>query len=306
VELHKQSDGEELQEAIRKADQEMYDSGIVAVGDICNTNFSFSVKGKSSIFYHSFIEVYGFHPDRAELVFDKALSLAKELRNLHHKNCDSISLVPHAPYSVSDKLFSLLENYSKVQDGPFCIHSQESEDENLLFMNKSGKILERLQHFGINTDFFEPTNQTSIKSILHKLPLDRSLLFVHNTYSNQCDIDFIIENYLQSYFCFCPRANYFIERRFPDFLIFSKLKDRLCLGTDSLASNYSLNFGEEIGFLHLRHPEISLEEILRWSTSNGARFLGVTDWCGSFIKGKLVGLTLLQEAEGKYFSQKVV
>ena len=271
VEKQKQNSAEELQDAMQKADSEMYDSGINVVGDICNTNHSFSVKQKSSIYYHSFFEVYGFHPDRAEKVFENAVQLKNQWNKERGKNPFAVSIVPHAPYSVSEKLFSLLSGYASKWEAPLCMHSQESEDENLFFENKSGKILERLHQFGINTDFFQSTGKNSLNSTLHFLPTNRNLLLVHNTYTSQTDVQFAVSCHPLVYFCFCPRANHFIERRLPDFSIFSNLKDRLCMGTDSYASNYSFNFDEEIGFLKTLNPEIRMEDILKWSTSNGSK-----------------------------------
>ena len=95
--------------------------------------------------------------------------------------------------------------------------------------------------------------------------------------------------------CFCPRANYCIERCLPDFSVFSKLRDRLCLGTDSYASNYTFNFAEEIGFLNfqnfLNKTKFDFESV----GSAGAAPAGFTaDTTG---RGK-AGVWVLQQAQG--------
>ena len=71
------------------------------VGDISNTNHSFFIKEKSEIVYHTFVELFSLNKDKAEIVFNKGMEL---LKNCPKPN----SLVPHAVYSVSPKLFSLL------------------------------------------------------------------------------------------------------------------------------------------------------------------------------------------------------
>ena len=65
----------EIISAMQKADAQMYANGIVAVGDISNTNNSIAVKKQSSLFYHTFIELIALNPVRANLVFADGLNL---------------------------------------------------------------------------------------------------------------------------------------------------------------------------------------------------------------------------------------
>ncbi|MCI0522590.1 MAG: cytosine deaminase, partial [Bacteroidales bacterium] len=50
---------EEISAAVRKADAELFDEGIVACGDISNNSSSFSIKKESPVDYLTFIEVFG-------------------------------------------------------------------------------------------------------------------------------------------------------------------------------------------------------------------------------------------------------
>ncbi|MCB0568986.1 MAG: amidohydrolase family protein, partial [Phaeodactylibacter sp.] len=49
---------EEIQDAIEKADREMYEGGIVAVGDISNKLDTAAQKEKSPIHYYTFVEMF--------------------------------------------------------------------------------------------------------------------------------------------------------------------------------------------------------------------------------------------------------
>src|SRR3954463_13863581 len=98
VQSLRNTDHQEVLDAIAKADQEMYDNGIVAVGDISNTNNSVVMKKQSKLYYHTFIETFGFLPEKAAEVFEKALALLNEFKP------GSCSVTPHAPYSVSKEL----------------------------------------------------------------------------------------------------------------------------------------------------------------------------------------------------------
>jgi len=106
---------DEVSEAAREADQEMYDNGIVAVGDISNSAHSIPVKTASKLYYHTFIELFSFLPDRAAETFDRALKLMKQFEPM------PASVAPHAPYSVSKELFRLIRDY--CEDMIICLPS---------------------------------------------------------------------------------------------------------------------------------------------------------------------------------------
>jgi len=91
-------------DAARAAENEMIENGIVAVGDISNTNITIPIKTAGKLHYHSFIEMFAFLPSQAEETFQKAVDLLREFKPL------SSSLTPHAPYSVSKELFKLIKN----------------------------------------------------------------------------------------------------------------------------------------------------------------------------------------------------
>ena len=71
-----------VQEQMQIWDANMYQHGIVAVGDICNNDDSFSVKQNSQIYYHSFIELIGLNPMHTDNIFQKGLQLFDILRNV--------------------------------------------------------------------------------------------------------------------------------------------------------------------------------------------------------------------------------
>jgi cytosine/adenosine deaminase-related metal-dependent hydrolase len=74
-----------------------------------------------------------------------------------------------------------------------------------------------------------------------------------------------------------------------------KNKCNIVLGTDSLASNWSLNILDEIRAIRQSQPSIPLEELLSWSTINGARALNMHNRLGSFEKGKRPGVVVLDQ-----------
>ena len=286
VSTMRQAGEDEIIEALYEADAEMVANGIVAVGDISNTDHSFSVKGNSKIHYHTFIELFDFHPNRAEDVFDKGKQLYNSLTSIGLAG----SIVPHAPYTVSPKLLKLLNNFSYDDGAPLCIHNQETESENAMFLNKSGDLFTFLQNAtSLYTDW-KATGFSSLSSTLVHLPNCNKIQLVHNTYSTAEDINWAQLYSMLIWWCFCPNASFFIATRLPDNPLFIDHASKITLRTDRYASNWSLSIFDEIKRVNQSYPEISLEILLTWATLNGAQYLGLQNKLGSFEKGKIPGV----------------
>lgn len=278
--------------AMKIYDQLMFDNGIVAVGDISNNHLSKSVKQNSRIYYHTFVELLGFDPAKAEIVFQKALDLKAEFAPL------PASIAPHAPYSVSEKLLSLLKKYSEGHDNLFSMHNQESEPENDLFLHKSGAFIDFYKMLNLNLSFFEARSQTSLQALLPLMPANQKVLLVHNTFTNSEDISAVIHSKKDINWCFCPNANLYIEQRLPDIDLFLNSGFNITIGTDSLASNDKLCILSELKTIKEHFSKLPSSQIIRWATLNGAEFLGIENKFGSIEKGKTPGLNLISHVKG--------
>jgi aminodeoxyfutalosine deaminase len=73
----------------------------------------------------------------------------------------------------------------------------------------------------------------------------------------------------------------------------------IVIGTDSYASNWSLNVYDEILTLQKNFPAIPLATMLQWATLNGARALGIEKQFGSFTAGKKPGLVQIVDGQAK-------
>lgn len=294
---------EQILNAIEDAESEMIKNGIVAVGDISNTNHTFKQKAKENLLHHTFIEVFDLNPDKANEVFEKALKLKAELSIIN----SSLSIIPHAPYTVSDKLFELIKTDAEKNNSILSIHNQESEAENELFISKSGKLFELFTKMGINLDYIKTEGKNSLQSIFKKLPLSQKILLVHNTFTSKEDILFVKSKEKNQkskvFWCTCPNANMYIENKLPDYNLFIKENLKITIGTDSLASNWSLSVLDELKTIAKHFPEISLQTLLTWATKNGAEFLGVNQ-LGTIEKGKKPGLNLLKNIDGLKINDK--
>lgn len=289
-----------LQHAIKEANIEMQNEGIAAVGDICNSFHSFEVKKNSSIIYHSFIELFALDPEKADTAFQKGLKLREKATAEGIAN----SIVPHSPYSVSRTLF---ERISKAKNNfPLSIHNQETKAENEFYQKRTGSLANLFQEFGLNLDSFKTSGKNSLPTYLSWLPSSTPLLLVHNTYTSEEDIRNATSTHPNLYWCFCPKANLYIENNLPDIPLFLREGLKCTLGTDSLASNDRLSIFEEMKTIQHHFPEIKTATLIQWACINGAKFLGVDHQLGSLEVGKKAKLNQLIEEEGRLMSMKVI
>lgn len=302
----------QIDEAIERADQEMYEAGIVAVGDISNKADTAAVKNRSKIRYYTFVEMFDFlKDDWAQKIFDGYYEVFKQQAN---GNGNRKSCVPHAPYTVSSKLFQLINQANQPAAGSpqpavtVSIHNQETIHEDEFFLKKTGDFIEFYKEFNITVDEFQPTGRPSIYYALERMDPRHRTLFVHNTMTQPKEIRAAHEWSTQSpihqftnspniYWATCPNANLYIENRLPNYRHFLDTGAKVCIGTDSLTSNWQLSVLEEMKTISRYQSYVDFETLLRWATLNGAEALGFSADLGSIEVGKAPGLNLLDLEE---------
>ena len=89
---------------------------------------------------------------------------------------------------------------------------------------------------------------------------------------------------------YCPRTHAAFRHPPHPFREFLARGVRVCLGTDSLASNPDLDILAEARFVRSRYPDFPGDQLLRMVTLAGAEALGWADECGSLEAGKSADL----------------
>ena len=264
---------EEQLSAIAAADEAMWREGVDAVGDIVNGATSFVIKSSSNIHYHSFAEVFGLR----ECNIERQRELTKY---------PNTSLSPHSLYSVQDAPFR--EICGEQIEHPLSIHFLETQSEKELYLG-SGSLHEWYKAVGFECDFLHYGSPA--KRIAECVPKDRSVMLVHNCAVLQEDVDAIMNHFVAPvYWALCPRSNSYISGLEPQSVeLLRANKLNICIGTDSLASNWSLSIIEELKMF----KGIPLAELLQWATINGAKALGIDDKFGTIEVGKQSGIVNL-------------
>jgi cytosine/adenosine deaminase-related metal-dependent hydrolase len=285
----KYNEGKE--EAISAAVAEMQRNGIVGVGDICNTTDAINAKQQSAMQWHSFVEVLNF----TDASLKQRMTHFKTVREAHTEAGLNAVLCGHAPYSVTAATWKAINKATEGQ--VISVHNQETSAENDLFLTGNSDFDRFYDKLSLSLSPFPSIGQSSLQTWLPHFTEGQTILLVHNLFVNEEDIVFAKTHAakygLNLVYCLCPNANLYIENRLPpiDFLL--QHQCAIVLGTDSYSSNYELSIASEVKTLLEHFPQLTLEKVLQWITSNGAASF---DWSalGAFQKGKRPGVVLLQ------------
>jgi cytosine/adenosine deaminase-related metal-dependent hydrolase len=292
----RKADYKVIKAAISEADKHMREEGIVAVGDICNTSDTFETKADSPVYYHSFVEIFGTSEKAAHEIYRNGQNL---VQNARQKFLLKASLTPHSSYSLGYLLFKLIREGRGSYDEMLSVHNQESKSENDLIYNASGELYNTFLKMGFDMSTKTAQNKNSLQWLMEQLPGEMRTLLVHNLYTVEDDIRESGADNDHIYLVLCPKSNYFIGGVYPGKYLMERFPERICIGTDSLASNDTLSILEELYTIQSFYPEIALSSLLSWACLNGARALGIDKWCGSFEEGKKPGVLLIENADNQ-------
>jgi cytosine/adenosine deaminase-related metal-dependent hydrolase len=280
----------EITAAAEKADRLMQSEGIVLCADICNTDITFALKKNSRVIYKNLLEVFGLDPQKADKRINeiKKVAEAADLLNLNSQ------VVPHSAYSLSLPLFRMVKELGK-QNEITTIHFMETESEKELIEKQTGELLDSYVSSGIISS--APEFIGSIADIiLNEVTSSGNLLLVHNTFADRETVKKINKRD-STYWCLCPSSNLYISGAVPPAPMLTEEGCRIVIGTDSLASNSGLSILNEIRILQEKFTSLTIEQLIRWATYNGAIALNSLDEYGSIEPGKRPGLLLLENMD---------
>ena len=296
------SDQTTIDAAIAEQDGLMWQAGVQAVGDICNKTDTAATKRASKIRYYSFVEMFDFlQPQQARTNFENYREVYEQQAgavDAGPETKDMKSAVPHAPYTVSDPLYAMINGLNTGGE-TVSIHNQETPAEEALFMTGGGPFVEFFAGFGASLEQFNATGQSSIYHAMARMDPAKRTLFVHNTLTDEVAIE-TAHAWGQNgvYWATCPNANLYIENRLPRYDTFIKVGAKVCIGTDSLTSNWQLSVLEELKTIARYQSYVPFATLLTWATINGAEALQFDGELGSLEVGKAPGLLRLEGLEG--------
>jgi cytosine/adenosine deaminase-related metal-dependent hydrolase len=265
-----------VQPSICEGVQQSLAGGATTVGDIDGTGESMQSLRDTPIRKVVFFEVLGFSGEHAAMGLAR---LAAYLgASLAPDSLLTAALSPHAPYSTSAEIYRQC-----VASGLLvCTHIAETREELEFLSSGTGAFVGYLEAFGISTAGWSPPQLTPVQYMGTLGILRRSTVLAHCNYLTDADVTMLAESGVSV--VFCPRSHhYFYHTDHPVAQLIEK-GINVAIGTDSLASNWSLSLLDELKFLARTQPYIRPETLLDMVTCNGAKVLGLAQ-VGRLEKG---------------------
>lgn len=278
-------DPDEDADATRRAVDELAEAATVAVGDVSNTLAAVAALARAGVGGCVFHEVLGL--DRAA-VLGRVDGLASEVRErVPAWPSDELAYAPapHALYTLHpDAARALLE--AAARGGVVTsLHLAEHAAERSAIERGEGPVptwcrarLRQTPTWPMRPLFDLAEDVGALRP---------GVLLVHLTDARPEELRRISARGASA--VLCPRSNLYIEGRSPPLLAVREAGIDAALGTDSLASNTSLDVLAEARALADQHPGVPRWELVKMATWNGARALGRED-LGRFARGARPGV----------------
>jgi cytosine/adenosine deaminase-related metal-dependent hydrolase len=263
---------------------ESLEAGITCIGDTAPTAASFDAMCELGLRGVAYQEVFG--PDSAHARGALA-ELSARIAALRVRSTSLVRLgvSPHAPYSVSDELYSSAASWARAHDLPIATHVAESAAESELVAQGSGPFADMLRGRGIRV---APRARSPI-ALLDRLDvLGPDSLLIHCV---RCDDDDILAiRAKMAAVVSCPFSNrYFGHGEAPWEKIW-RGTGSLALGTDSMASNTAMDLLAEVRVALEAPADCTDDDVWNFATVRGASALRLSKETGSLEAGKQADL----------------
>ena len=162
-------------------------AGITTFADTAPAPAAFDAMRELGVRGIAYREVFGPDPRSASASLDDLRRAVRAMRT-YQTPLVRVGVSPHAPYSVSDALFTGVAAYAAEQDLPVAVHVAESMDEEDLIANGAGSYAAFLHGRKIDV---APRARTSIALLARTGILDRRALLIHCVRVDHADIQLI-------------------------------------------------------------------------------------------------------------------
>jgi cytosine/adenosine deaminase-related metal-dependent hydrolase len=274
--------------SVRDGIESSLKSGTTTIVDITRNGIALSELLTSKIRKLLFFEIIDFNPDTAE----DTINIFKELiTGINPDDLLSIGIFPHAPYTVSDKLYRICKSVSDKFDIIIATHIAETKDEVEFLAGGTGHFVSLLNDFNMLKNW-KPPRLSPINYLNNIGFLENGCILIHCNYLSEDEIDLIEKT--KSNVVFCPRSHEYFGHEDHPFFILKNRDINIALGTDSLASNDTLSILDEMKFIRNHYQDIKPQNILCMGTIAGAAALKKDDCIGRLDPGYYADIAVIE------------
>jgi len=279
-------------EAIDAAVSELLRSGTVALGEVTNTLASVEALATAPILTRVFHEIFGMQRAPAEASVAAARSSEAALTLPAHL---AYARAPHTLYSLHPSVAQGLVREAVARGAITSLHLAEHPAERAFLRDGSGPFAAFLAARGVPAGDFVAPGLSPAHYAADLGVLSPALLAVHLCDASREELAVVARSGARA--VLCPRSNLFIELKLPPLQDILEVGLRPALGTDSLASNTTLDVLAEAAALRDRFPRVRPSEIFAMASWYGAEALGVSARVGALRPGLAPGLLALDVPE---------
>jgi cytosine/adenosine deaminase-related metal-dependent hydrolase len=268
---------EQFLQAAEQGVRDAWAAGVTCVADTGSTGAPLEALarlGGRGIYYQ---EVFG--PDPAQCAasmteLEQAVARLSRLASSHLR----LGISPHAPYTVSERLYRAVDDLARGAGLPVAMHLAESRAETRLVQEGSGPFADALRARGIQV---ARVARSPVQYLAQLGVLDgaTACLCIHCVQVDQEDVALLQRAGVS--IAHCPRSNRAHGHGTAPLAAFRRAGLRVGLGTDSVVS-----VGDSSLWAEAAAAGLEGEDALRMLTLEGARALGLESEIGSLEVGK--------------------
>jgi 5-methylthioadenosine/S-adenosylhomocysteine deaminase len=262
-------------------------AGITTYADTCSSGVAMRAMNELGVRGVMYQEVFGPDPSQADVAMRE---LEDRIDKLLPEQTELVALgvSPHAPYTVSDRLYAAAAKFASSRNLPMAMHIAESEAEFEFVANGRGEFADRWERRGIAVT---PRARSPVELLERHGVLDRGPLLIHCVLVDDADIEIIARH--RCGVAHCPASNAKFGHGIAPLLPLVSAGIRVGMGSDSVASNNRMDILDEARLAVLihraatrRHDAFGAHQALELATIGGARALRVDSRVGSLEPGK--------------------
>jgi cytosine/adenosine deaminase-related metal-dependent hydrolase len=280
-------DRDALRASARLGAIEMLQAGVTGVGEVMEAGAGWEAMLEFGLHGVAYQEVFG----PAEDVAAEALAGLRGKVAAHRRReteTQRIGVSPHAPYTVSKRLYEGVRDYARAEKLPMTAHIAESSEETQFVRDGRGHFADAHRKRGIAVT---ARNLSPVAYLDSVGLLGPDMLMVHVIEAEERDLHRILDS--GSFVSHCSRSNQKLGHGVARVAEMRRLGIPVSIGSDSTASNDSIDMFAEMR-LALVQQGVSADDVFRMTTLEGARALGFDHLMGSLERGKLANFVLVE------------
>jgi len=273
-------------EAIDAAVSELLRFGTVAVGEVTNTLSSVDALSSAPMLGRIFHEIFGMRRETADVM--RGMARQARAERLSWPSHLSYAPAPHTLYSLHPDSAQAIVADARALCERTSLHLSEHAAERAFLLDGTGPFSEFLRVRGADPADWQPPGVSPVAYAEQLGLLAPDVVAVHLCATTSDELRIVKRS--GSPVVLCPRSNLFIELKLPP--LYDILEAGLSpgLGSDSLASNTTLDVLAEAATLRDRFPSVAPLRLIEMATFHGAEALGLGHRVGSLRQGLSPGL----------------